>query len=236
MDDLLINLLAGINIFALLAVITGIAYLIVRSQKPRYRNVSEPDIIMVEAEMKASGIIHHAVKQAQRMIVRAELEGISLISKLKLQVGKIEDEQQKQMRAVMVDMKNRMDARSTEAEKSYQTYLGGLEGQLEKDLSQKQEVMKVKIDQMFNQTQGMLNTFVVELQKQTEVQIDKEIGHAKGIIDEYRAKRLEIVDENIVAILERTLNITLGKKLTLADQTQLVYEALEEAKKENVFI
>jgi len=235
-EDLLINLIIGTDVFVVLLTITLVVYLLSKAQRRRYQNLSESEVQIIEAEQKASSIIHHAVKQAQRMIVRAELEGITLLSKLKIQVTKLEEEQQKQMQAIMTDMKSRMDARSLEAEKSYQSYLQSLEGKLQTDLESKQDTMKVKIDQMFNQTQGMLNTFVVELSKQTEVQIDKEIGRARGIIDDYRVKRLEVVDENIVAILERTLNITLGKKLTLADQTQLVYEALEEAKKENVFV
>ena len=235
-EDLLINLIIGTDVFVVLLTITLVVYLLSKAQRRRYQNLSESEVQIIEAEQKASSIIHHAVKQAQRMIVRAELEGITLLSKLKIQVTKLEEEQQKQMQAIMADMKNRMDARSNEAEKSYRDYLGSLENKLEKDLSQKQEAMKLKIDGMFGQTQNMLDAFVIELQKQTEVQIDKEIGRARGIIEQYRVKRLEVVDENIVAILERTLNITLGKKMTLSDQTQLVYEALEEAKKENVFV
>ena len=46
---------------------------------------------------------------------------------------------------------------------------------------------------------------------------------------------MEVLDENIVAVLEKTLNVVVGKKLTLGDQTELVYEALEQAKKENIF-
>ncbi len=47
---------------------------------------------------------------------------------------------------------------------------------------------------------------------------------------------MEIIDENVVAILEKTLNIALGKKLTFTEQTELIYEALEQAKKENIFV
>ena len=44
---------------------------------------------------------------------------------------------------------------------------------------------------------------------------------------------IKIVDENIIEILEKTLRIALGKKMSLADQSALIYKALEEAKKEH---
>jgi len=81
----------------------------------------------------------------------------------------------------------------------------------------------------------MLGKFLKELETRTQTQVEQEIGSAKKLIEEYKQQRLEVVDENLIAILEKTLNITLGKKLTLSDQTQLIYEALEEAKKENFF-
>lgn len=234
--DVLLNLLAGVNIFAVFFVLASIIYLLSRYEGHRYHRVSEEEVRIVEAESKASSILHQAVKQAQKMIVRAELEGISLVAKLRIQASKLEEEQHQQMKKILEEMRQRTQKESNEAGKAYEDYLSLLETRLETDLSQKQGLMKEKIDQMFGQTQKLLDSFVADLQKQTEVQIDKEIGRAQKIIAEYRQRRLEIVDENIVGILERTLNLTLGKKLSLTEQTQLVYEALEEAKKENIFV
>lgn len=235
-NDLLLNFLAGLNLFAVLFLVTALIYLIKLYQHRRHRQFSEEEVRIVEAESKSSSILHQAIKQGQKMIVRAELEGISLIAKLKIRISKLEEEQHQQMKIIMEEMRDRTEKESAVAGKTYEAYLKTLQSRLEEDLSQKQEVMKAKVDQMFSETQNLLNNFISNLQKQTEVQISQEIGQARHLIDEYRRKRLEIVDENIVAILERTLSVTLGKKLSLTDQTQLVYEALEEAKKENIFV
>ena len=41
---------------------------------------------------------------------------------------------------------------------------------------------------------------------------------------------MTLLNNNIVAMLEKTLSLVISKKLTLKDQVDLVYEALEEAK------
>lgn len=234
--EILTNILTILDALAAIILLFCLGYLIIDRQRRRYERLSEDELKVVEAEAKANSIIHQGVKTAQKMIVRAELEGISLLSKLKLERNKIEAWQQEQIRALLEEMRQGSQNQTQTAAEAYQNYLISLEKRLEEDLAAKQKLMGDKVDEMFTHTQDLLDSFVDNLQKQTEVQIDKEIGRARRLIDEYRQKRLEIVDENIVGILERTLNITLGKKLSLTEQTELVYEALEEAKKENIFV
>lgn len=235
-SEMLTNILTILDTLAVIILPIGLVYLIINRERRRDRHLSEEDMKIVEAEAKASAIIHHGVEMAQKMIVRAELEGIALLSRLKLESRKIESDQQQQIKLILEEMRKRTEIQSEDASRAYEAYLKNLQNRLEEDLLAKQKLMEEKVNQMFAHTQALLNNFVDNLQKQTEIQVDKEIGRARAIINEYRQKRLEIVDENIVGILERTMNITLGKKLSLSDQTQLVYEALEEAKKENIFV
>lgn len=133
------------------------------------------------------------------------------------------------------EIKTGLEAQASSTQAGYDDFIKGLEEKTAADLSQKQTALESRINDFFGETETMLKAFVGELENRTRTQVDKEIGDAKKIIEDYRRQRLEIVDENIVAILEKTLNLALGKKLTLGDQTELIYEALEEAKKENFF-
>lgn len=234
--ELLTNALTLLDGLAVVILLFCLVYLFVIKQRRRYERLSEDEVRVVEAEAKASSIIHQGVKTAQKMIVRAELEGISLLSKLKLQSNKIENDQREQVRLLFEEMKAKSQTQTQRASDSYENYLGNLQKSLEADLNRKQQNMEVKVDQLFDHTQSLLTSFVANLESRTKTQVDEQIGQARTVIDQYRQKRLEIVDENIVGILEKTLSITLGKKLSLSDQTQLIYEALEEAKKENIFV
>lgn len=53
-------------------------------------------------------------------------------------------------------------------------------------------------------------------------------------LEEYKTGRMKALDENITAVVEATVEKVLGKKLSLTDQTDLVYEALEKAKQEKL--
>lgn len=114
------------------------------------------------------------------------------------------------------------------------------------DVSWKENLQKVMQDnqsQIFAQTNALfekfestLSQFLTQTQSQSTKAVELELQSARSLIENYKASQLRMVDENIVAILERTLSIILAKNLTLADQMDLVYKALEKAKAEKFFV
>ena len=65
--------------------------------------------------------------------------------------------------------------------------------------------------------------------------IEKEFDSVREMIDMYRKKRMDIVDNEIIALIEQTTTIALQKKLTFSEHTELLFAALEEAKSQNIF-
>lgn len=206
-----------------------------KAELRRHTLTPSQELQVEEAEKRAEVIIHKALKRADRLVIQAELQSLAFVSKQKLEIRKIEAEHRENITKLLSEMGYKLATGTEEAKKTYREYLESLEKNLGEDLAKKQTLLDNRIDSFFDETQKLLTDFVRELQERTQLQVDREIGNARQMIDGYRQKRLEIVDENIVAILEKTLNITLAKKLTLTEQTELVYEALEDAKKENLF-
>ncbi len=66
--------------------------------------------------------------------------------------------------------------------------------------------------------------------------VEKEFAAIGKEIDKYRAARMELVDERILVLIEETAQIALGKQVSMADQAEFVYRALEEAKERGVFV
>jgi hypothetical protein len=56
------------------------------------------------------------------------------------------------------------------------------------------------------------------------------------LIDTYKVQQMNVIDENIMAMLEKTLSLVLAKNLDLKDQMDLVYESLEKAKAEKFVV
>ena len=77
---------------------------------------------------------------------------------------------------------------------------------------------------------------MVQTESKTATSIELELKASRELIETYKTQQLKLIDENIVAMIEQTINIVLGKKLSLKDQLDLIYEALEKAKIEKFIV
>lgn len=93
-----------------------------------------------------------------------------------------------------------------------------------------------RINQLFERLETKLSDFLIQTEQKTTSSIELELTATRQLIDTYKSEQFKLIDENIIAMMEQTLNIVLGKKLSLKDQLDLVYEALEKAKVEKFII
>lgn len=93
-----------------------------------------------------------------------------------------------------------------------------------------------RINQMFERLENRLSDFLVQTEQKTTSSIELELKATRELIETYKSQQLKLIDENILAMMEQTLNLVLGKKLSLKDQLDLVYEALEKAKVEKFIV
>lgn len=87
-----------------------------------------------------------------------------------------------------------------------------------------------RINDLFEKLETKLSDFLIQTEQKTTTSIELELTSTRQLIETYKNAQLKLIDENILAMMEQTLNIVLGKKLTLKDQLDLIYEALEKAK------
>lgn len=71
-------------------------------------------------------------------------------------------------------------------------------------------------------------------QKIVEGKIEEEFSKAQKQVQDYKTEMLKKTQEDIYKILERISRDAIGKSLNLSDHEQLIIEALEKAKKENL--
>lgn len=111
---------------------------------------------------------------------------------------------------------------------------------LQKRSAEFEEASKVtteqRINTLFERLEEKLSQFLIETEQKTTSSIELELNATRQLIETYKAQQLKLIDENIIAMMEQTLNIVLTKKLTLKDQLDLVYEALEKAKTEKFVV
>ena len=101
---------------------------------------------------------------------------------------------------------------------------------------QTQQVAISKMTQLFENFETRITNFLVQAESASTRSIELELQSARQLIETYKNEQLALIDENIVAMMEQTLSSVLGKKLSLKDQLDLVYESLEKAKVDKFII
>lgn len=173
------------------------------------------------AETKSYQILSQAIKKAQDLMSSSELEAIKLTADSRFYKEKLEQ---------------KFDAELQSAQTEYSKYLSYLKEQTDKSRNESLDAIREQVSSMFSGFQEKLTQFLDETQKNSAQSIDLELKATRQLIETYKSNQLKIIDENVIAMLERTLSLVLIKKLTLKDQLDLVYESLEQAKTERFIV
>lgn len=86
-----------------------------------------------------------------------------------------------------------------------------------------------------------INLMSVNLQKNIADQqaalkqkVDLEFGSIAKAIEDYKTRRIEFVDQQIVEVVAQTAKEVLGKVINPAEHEELIMSSLEKAKSENI--
>lgn len=187
-------------------------------------------------EQKSFNILHRAMKKAQSIIGNAELEGIKVAAEDKLALKKFEEQFKTQLNESRTGLEKEMSSQVNKAYSEYVQFLEGLKEQNTQIQAANQEIIKQRVDSIFDKFEQNLGTFLTSTEQKSVQSIELELRSARQLIETYKTEQLAIIDENIISILERTLTLVLAKKIPLKDQVDLVYEALNKAKVEKFVV
>lgn len=236
MPDLFLVIISLISL-----TLTLLSFLLFLREYKVNRNIiqKEQSKTLENAEKKGFELISSAIKKAQVILSKAELAEVEQHANSTIQSQKLEQafEQKFKEGATEAQQIFATDLKTftQNVEKSheeYLLYLESLKADLQKIQFESSQQVKGSINSIFEKFEQNLTDFLTESEEKTVKSIELELRAARELIDSYKSQQLKLVDENIVAVLERTLNLVLAKKLTLKDQTDLIYESLEKAKQE----
>ena len=183
-----------------------------------------------ENMLKAQQIIHDAQEKANKILTNAELKGIEYSSRQKLDVEKIQAEYIKSIKELETVLTNQFKISLDKAGETYQGFISVLQENLRQQEMKNQHLLQEKSDKLASSAQSTMSAFIKEINDKVKRQIDDELKVVKNEVEMYKKKRLDIINQYIIDILEKTLEETLGKKLTLSEHSDLIFNALESAK------
>lgn len=129
-----------------------------------------------------------------------------------------------------------LDSKTDSSVKQFSLFLQTLAQEAQKSQATNWEGAKQRVNELFESFETKLADFLLQTEQKMMLSVDLELKSARQLIDTYKVQQMNIIDENIVAMLEKTLSLVLAKNLTLKDQMDLVYESLEKAKTESFLV
>lgn len=184
-------------------------------------------------------LLHNAIKKAQDIVGQAELEEVKILANSRLQTKKFEEDieskfetQTQKATDLFQGELSAFTAQIQRAQDQYAAYIATLQNKMNTYQEENKQLIKSQVANFFEQFEQNMSTFLTDTEQRSVSSIDLEMRAARQLIDTYKEEQLKLIDENIIAVLERTLSIVLGKKLSLKEQVDLVYESLGKAKAE----
>lgn len=129
-------------------------------------------------------------------------------------------------------LENKTDASLT----NFKAFLDSLEKQAQTAQAANWEGARERVGLLFENFETKLADFLLQTEQKMMLSVDLELKSARQLIDTYKVQQMNIIDENIMAMLEKTLSLVLAKNLSLKDQMDFVYECLEKAKAEKFLV
>lgn len=217
-------------VFVLALIAATLLYL--REYNLRKRLQSQGDKFLEKLKEKGWNTLHASIKKSQETLGQAELEGIKVVAENKMELHKLDEQYANQLNEALNESRKNITA----AQASLLQFMTDLQKRSGEFEEAQKTAGEQRINQLFDRVENRLADFLVATEQKTTSSIELELKASRQMIDAYKNEQLKLINENILAMMEQTLATVLGKKLSLKDQLDLVYEALEKAKVEKFIV
>lgn len=217
-------------ILGLIIIIIFILYL--REYNLRKTLEKEGQKILENFKEKGLENLHSSIQKSQDIIGEAELEAVKVVADSKFETNRIEKEYDQKISELLSQSQQTI----TKSQQELIQFMADLQKRAADFEQSSQSSTQQRINQLFERLEVKLSDFLITTEQKTTSSIELELKGTRELIDAYKVKQFKLIDDNIIAMMEQTLNIVLGKKLNLKDQMDLVYEALEKAKSEKTIV
>lgn len=211
-------------ILTLTTIVASILYLYEHNKKTKLESAGEK--LLEDFRQKGLENFNQSIKKSQDIINSAEMERTKIVADAGMEISRTEEEYARKL-AELTSMSEKAIQSSQQQVTDYMQGLRTRGTDFEKSAN---EIFEQRVNQMFGRLEERLADFLTSTEQKTTQSIELEVKAARNLIEGYKQQQLKLIDENIIAMMEQTLNIVLAKKLSLKDQLELVYEALEKAK------
>ena len=228
MSELLQNPASIILAFALVVALVFYLY----EHNLRRKLESEGDKFLEGLKEKGWETLHDSIKKSQDILGEAELEGVKVLAESKLGTSKLEQDFTSKLAEALNESRQSLSLAQAELIK----FMQDLQKRSVDFEEAAEKTAAERINQLFDRIENKLSDLMIQTEQKTTASIELELKSTRQLIETYKNEQFKLINENIIAMMEQTLSIVLAKKLSLKDQVDLIYEALEKAKIEKFIV
>lgn len=233
----------SVSVLAFSVSLISLMLFLSENRKNRKAIEKEAQEALNRAQLESNQIMAQAVKKAQVIVGQAEAEELKLVGQGQNLTEQFERAAQQQFEGTSLAASRQLQEeiqalknQTEQAQKQYLEFLNYLRQNLDQSHQDNLDLIRQQINGLFERFEQNLASFLTQTEQKTIYSMDLELRATRELINTYKQQQLKIIDENIVAILEKTLALVLGKKLTLNDQAEFINESLERAKVEKFIV
>jgi hypothetical protein len=234
MDSLLGPLILFLTVFFVVTQIVML-YLVTRQIMTHPQDKSDNDKLSTESKMRSGQIMHKAMAEANELVAEASQKGLEILAREQMESKNLSAEYAKHLGAVEDTIREHFEKNAIDAENAYNDFIASVGHVVNEHIDKNEKLMAEKAEQMLKEAHESLEKMTKDTEKRVNQEIEHELEASRHEIDEYKLRRIKMIDEHIVNMLEEIIRVALEKKLSLVEQSEFVYKALEEAKDENAF-
>lgn len=193
------------------------------------------DFIVKGAQKKANQITYDAMKESRKLLTDAELAGVKVVAKGKLESKHIEKDYEENLHALTEETSAMLTKYSEHMDHELSRLTGSLEKRMSASIQKNESFLQEETGRLSKQLASTFGTLEANAKEQIRSNVEAEFIGVKKVIETYRQERFALIDNQLLSLIENTTSVALQKTLTLAEHTELLYRALEEAKSKGTF-
>lgn len=188
------------------------------------------DAVLKKTEKEASNIAKEARAHAETVRDKAEQDAASVLHAREQQANQLATRYEERLKSLGEQHAKLIDRYSTLADDTYRNFNTSIKKASESgQVAVKQETNRLLADLRDEHTK-LRKHFTTQFQERLE----SELSAVRESVDAYREAQLRMIDQRIVALVERVAALALQKELSVSEHADMVFRSLEEAKKQGV--
>jgi archaellum component FlaC len=199
----------------------------------------EVKLLLDAYRAKLERVVKELSYGVEREHMRATSAFVERLQSIESRVAGNAEEAKQSMNAFTNQSSSLFERLATEiqnVEKGIQHLAVALEEAASNEADKNAEIVRREMQKIGSETAASIVTVARELDGVLRQSVEGEFARITNDLAQYRTARMRLVDERILSLIEETAQIALQKKLSMQDQSDLVYRSLEEAKERGIFI